>query len=134
MTYSSNMSRKVRKKILLVEDELFIRELYERVLLQAGFEVISAADGMQGLALAHKKPDLILLDIMMPRLNGIELLKILKADKKTNQIPIIMLTNLGQESILNEALEYGAREYLIKIQLSPYEIVDRAKAFLGSSH
>lgn len=117
-------------QILLVEDELYIRELYERILKEAGFDVISAEDGKQGLDLAQKIPDLILLDIMMPALNGIELLKKLKADEKTKNISIVLLTNLGQESIIRQAMEHGVRGYMMKMRVSPYDIVNEVREFL----
>ena len=124
------MSKK-KHTILLIEDDLFIWELYEHVFLKAGFAVLVAADGIAGLELAYKKPDLILLDIMMPRLNGIEVLKKLKRDKKTKAIPIVLLTNLGQESIIKEALRIGAHDYIMKMRFTPYEIVNRVKDYFA---
>lgn len=117
-------------KILLIEDELFVRELYERVLKQAGLEVTSAFDGQAGFELASNMPDLILLDIMLPKLNGIDVLRKLKADDKLKNIPVILLTNLGQESVIKEAIKIGAQGYLMKIRVTPYEIVDQVKSFL----
>lgn len=124
------------KKILLIEDELFIRELYERVLKQAGFEFFSAVDGIEGWDLIQReaqsphKPDLVLLDIMMPRLNGIDLLKKLKSDSRTSSIPVILLTNLGQESVIKESFRVGAQGYLMKIRSTPHEVVKLVKDFL----
>lgn len=121
-------------KILLVEDELFIRELYERVLQKTGFSVVAAPDGEEGLLQSSTNPDLILLDIMMPKLNGIELLGKLKADKKTREIPVVLLTNLGQESIIKKAIEMGATGYLMKMKLTPYDLVIKVKEFLANPH
>lgn len=117
-------------KVLLVEDEMFVRELYERVLKQAGIEVTSAADGISGLEAASDKPNLILLDVMMPGLNGIQVLERLKQDPNTRDIPVVLLTNLGQESIIKEALSLGASGYLMKVRVSPYQIVSHVKDFL----
>ena len=117
-------------KVLLVEDELHIRELYQRVLTRAGFEVTCAIDGVEGLQLARQSPDIILLDIMMPKLNGIEMLKKLKADSETKEISVILLTNLGQESIIREALTMGARGYIMKVRISPYDLIDKVKEFI----
>lgn len=117
-------------RILLVEDELYLRDLYTRVLSSAGFHVTSAVDGLEGLEMAQSMPDLILLDIMMPRLNGIELLKRLKRDVKTKNLSIVLLTNLGQEYIIKDALNSGARGYIMKVQISPYELIDKIKKFL----
>lgn len=125
------MDKKKKYKILLVEDDLFIRELYERVLLKENFDVTSAIDGEEGLAKAASFPDLILLDIMMPKFNGIEILKKLKADSQTQNIPIVLLTNLGQESIVREALKSGARGYLMKMRLSPYDLARKVEEFLA---
>lgn len=117
-------------KILLVEDELFVRELYEHVLSQAGFEMITAGDGVECLLKVKENPNLILLDIMMPKLNGIETLKKLKADNNTKDIPIILLTNLGQEDIIKEAIKTGAQGYIMKMRVTPYELVTHVKDFL----
>lgn len=119
------------KKVLLIEDELFIHELYTRVLKQAGFTVIGARDGQQGLDMAKDDPDVILLDIMMPAVNGIEVLKKLKSNAGTKHIPVVMLTNLGQESIIDEVFKHGAAGYLMKMRLTPYEMVGKLKEFLA---
>src|SRR3989344_916834 len=117
-------------KILLVEDEMFVRELYERVLKQSSLEVITAGDGITGLQAADEKPDLILLDIMMPGLNGIEVLRRLKQNANTSSIPVVLLTNLGQESIIKQALDLGASGYLMKVRITPYQIVAHVQEFL----
>lgn len=119
-----------KKRILLVEDELFIRELYERTLSQAGFIISTAVDGLEALELSKNKPDLILLDIMLPKMHGIDVLKRLKADVNTKNIPVVLITNLGQESIIKEAFSIGAQGYIMKMRLSPYEIVEKVKEFL----
>ena|SRR3990167_8515999 len=117
-------------KVLLVEDEMFVRELYERVLKQEGLDVRTAVDGLSGLEAAAEKPDLILLDIMMPGINGIEVLQRLKQDPNTKNIPIVLLTNLGQESVIKQALDLGASGYLMKVRITPYQIVGYVKEFL----
>ncbi|MBI4040074.1 response regulator [Candidatus Daviesbacteria bacterium] len=118
-----------QKKILLIEDDLFIRELYERTLGRAGYQVITAPDGEAGLTQAKDKPDIILLDIMLPKINGINVLKKLKIDSDTKDIPVVLLTNLGQESIVKEAFKIGASGYLMKMHLTPYEVVSHVKDF-----
>lgn len=117
--------------ILLIEDELFIRELYERALLSSGFNVISALDGEEGVTKAKTMPSLILLDIMLPKLNGIEALKILKNDPQTKNIPVVLLTNLGQESIIKNAFSIGAVGYLMKMRITPHELGEKIKPFLS---
>jgi CheY-like chemotaxis protein len=118
-------------KILVVEDEDSIREMYEMVLTSGGFEVETAEDGEEGLKAASKKPDLIFLDIMLPKMNGIDILRNIKQNPATKEIPVIMLTNLGQDSIINEALNLGAQEFLVKVQISPFDLVDKAKQLFG---
>lgn len=125
------MAEASQKKILIVEDDLFIRELYERTLTQAGYAVVTAADGEEGLKLAKDAPDLVLLDIMLPKVHGIDVLKKLKEDQTTKNLPIVMLTNLGQENIMNEAFKIGAAGYLVKMRFEPQEIVNYVQEFLG---
>lgn len=120
----------MNKRILLVEDEFYIRDLYRMILQSAGFNVSLAVDGEEGYKLAQNLPDLILLDIMIPKLNGIMLLKKIKKDEKTKNIPIVLLTNLGQESIIKTAFEEGASGYFLKVRLNPKEIVNQISHFL----
>lgn len=115
-----------QKKILLIEDEFFIRDLYERYLTKNGYQVITAVDGQEGLdkALANQV-DLILLDIMMPKLTGIEVLERIKKEGSiAKDTPVYLLTNQVQESIIKEAFKLGAEGYLIKAQLLPKQIVE----------
>ena len=114
------------KKILLIEDEFFIRDLYERYLKKSGYEVITAIDGEDGLEKAlNNKVDLILLDIMMPKMTGIEVLEKIKQDDSiAKSTPVYLLTNQVQESIIKEAFKLGAEGYLIKAQLLPKQIVE----------
>src|SRR3989338_6651810 len=103
------------KKILLVEDEDFIRELYTRQLLKAGFSVKSTIDGQAGLEMLKNEVfDLVLLDIMLPGMNGLQLLREFKTHNPTSPMITILLTNLGQESVIKEGFELGAQAYLIK--------------------
>lgn len=121
----------MKKKILLVEDELYIRDLYRIILESAGFDVYLAIDGEEGLKFAQNQPDLILLDIMLPKMNGIMLLKKLKGMENTKNIPVVLLTNLGQESIIRSAFESGASGYLLKAKLEPYDVAKEIKPFLA---
>ncbi len=118
-------------KLLLVEDDLFIRELYEHALRKAGFEVISAVDGQDALTKVLENPALVLLDIMLPKIHGIDVLKKLKADERTKDIPVVMLTNLGQESIIKEAFKLGALGYLLKMQITPSGLTQNVKKYLS---
>jgi CheY-like chemotaxis protein len=118
-------------KILLVEDEELLRKIYRKKLELGNFEVEIAADGEEGLATARRfKPDLILLDIIMPKLNGIEVLKKIKADPLINWIPVVMLTNLATGAAIQECLEAGALGYIIKSDWTPSKLLGEVKKFL----
>lgn len=122
-----------KKRILLIEDEAIIRELYEKVLTEAGYELSFAFDGESGIEKAGKgKYDLILLDIMLPKRTGLDVLKELKTVSK-NKVPIYMLTNLGQESVMKEAYSLGADGYLLKAKFLPEQLVQEIKAVFGRS-
>lgn len=120
------------KKILLIEDEFFILDLYQRILESHGFEVLTAVDGEQGLEQANLGPDLILLDIMLPKFNGLQVLTKLKSQTQTQNIPVILITNLGQESIIKEAYNCGAQGYLLKVNLNPKDLVEHVNNFLNN--
>ena len=121
------------KRILLAEDDRFLRRAEEAALKRAGFVVLAAADGEEALRMAiAEKPDLVLLDLIMPKLQGFEVLKALKADPATAAIPVVVLSNLGQEGDVQRALEGGAVAYLVKANLSLDELVARARETLAS--
>lgn len=122
------------KTILLAEDEVFIRELYDRVLTQEGFRVICAVDGEDAMSKLHENPDLILLDIMMPKMNGIEVLKNLKSNPSSKNIPVVLVTNLGAEKIIREAYALGAQGYMMKMRNDPYIILENVKKFINDPH
>ncbi len=116
------------KKILLVEDEDFIRELYVRQLTKAGFQVKYAVDGTSGLeTLKTEKFDLLLLDIMLPGMNGLQLLREYKTQNPNSTMITILLTNLGQEAVIKEGFELGAQAYLIKASYTPDQVVNEVK-------
>ncbi len=116
------------KKILLVEDEDFIRELYVRQLTKEGFEIKSAADGQTGLNLLKTEVfDLLLLDIMLPGINGLQLLREFKTLNPNSKMITILLTNLGQEAVIKEGFELGAQAYLIKASYTPDQVVTEVK-------
>ena len=108
-----------RNRVLLVEDDRFLRRAGEAALRKAGITVVTAVDGEDALRVARAEaPDLILLDVVMPKLNGFEVLKALKADPLTREIDVIMLSNLRQEVDVAAAMAAGARDYLVKANLS----------------
>ncbi|MEK9152915.1 MAG: response regulator [Patescibacteria group bacterium] len=119
------------KKVLIVDDDAFLAGIYATKLEIDGFQVASARDGEEGLKAAAKElPDLILLDVLMPKLDGFEVLKRLKADPATKGIPVIMLTNLGQKEDVEKGLSEGAEDYLIKAHFVPSEAVAKIKKVL----
>jgi len=119
------------KKILLVEDDPLLIKMYQTKFRNEGFELIIAQDGEEGFKMAdEQQPDFILLDIMMPKLSGIDLLAKLKENDKTKNIPVIVLTNLSQPKEAEKAIALGAKEYLIKADITPGEIVKKIKEYL----
>lgn len=119
------------KKILFIEDESALQKTFGEILKQEGYEMISALDGKTGLRLAkEKKPDLILLDLILPKIHGFEVLKKLKEDKETKDIPIIVLTNLEGIGDVEKAIELGATTYLVKAQYTLEEVVEKIKRAL----
>ena len=108
-----------RNRVLLVEDDRFLRRAGEAALRKTGIDVITAVDGEDALRIARTEtPDLILLDVVMPKLNGFEVLRTLKDDPATRAIDVIMLSNLRQEADVTAAMAAGARGYLVKANLS----------------
>ena len=121
------------KKILLVEDETELRELYEMLLKDAGYDVTSAPDGKKGLeALEQGGFDLVLLDIMLPFIDGLEILERLSDKKETKQPTktIVLLTNLAQDQTIAKALEFGVRGYMIKSDYNPEQLLQAVSDFL----
>lgn len=124
------------KTILFIEDESALQKTFGEILKQEGYEMISALDGEIGLRLANppaggKKPDLILLDLILPKVNGFEVLKKLKAEVETKDIPVIVLTNLEGIGDVDKAIEMGATTYLVKADYSLEEVVEKIKKALG---
>jgi len=121
------------KKVLVVEDDEFILDLYKRQLENAGFSVITAMDGEQVAEKVNDRPDLVLLDVMLPKKNGLDVLRDLKVNELTRTIPVILLTNLGQDSIVKQGFELGASGYLIKSSITPSEVINQVTDFLDKN-
>ncbi len=120
------------KKILFIEDESALQKTFADVLIREGYEVISALDGEIGLKLAKtKKPDLILLDLILPKVHGFDVLKQLKEDPETKEIPVIILTNLEGLKDISKVLELGASAYLVKADYTLGEVVEKIKKALN---
>ncbi len=119
------------ESILVVEDTELLRRIYTDKLAQEGYVVHSAADGLDALAqLRENKVDLVLLDLIMPRMSGLEALEAIKADPRTKDVPIIILSNLGQDSDIQRGLEMGASDYLIKNSAKPADVSAKIRATL----
>lgn len=120
------------KKILLIDDDLYIRELYQEILKDAGFYVTTAVDGEEGFCKINSDQyHLILLDLMMPKLDGLGLLiKLIQEQKLPKNTPVVILTNLAHESVIKKALEHGAVGFLIKSDLTPDILVQKINSFI----
>lgn len=119
------------KKILIVEDDKFLRELMKKKLLSEGFDVIEAIDGEEGIKkIKETLPDLVLLDLILPSMDGFEVLTRAKEDELTKKIPIIILSNLGQREEIEKGLKLGAVDYMVKAHFTPAEIIEKIKAIL----
>lgn len=119
------------KKILFIEDESALQKTVSAAFEQEGIEIISAVDGEIGLRLAQEKnPDLILLDLILPKMDGFEVLKALKSDPAYSHIPIVVLTNLESNADVERALSLGAKSYLVKANYALPQMVEKIKEFL----
>jgi two-component system response regulator VanR len=115
-------------KILLAEDDLQIIDMYRRKFEMEGFDVQFAEDGEQAIEILNRwKPDIALLDIMMPKVNGLDVLKFIKEKKGYEDILTVMLTNLGNESTAEEIYKLGATEYIVKADMTPLEVSEKVK-------
>ncbi len=124
-----------KKTILIVEDDNMIIEMYKEKFKNEGYRVLTATDGKRALQrIKQSKADLILLDILMPGLNGFEVLKRVKSEFNTKNIPIIVLTNIGSESLDNDkklAISLGAEDYMIKSLNTPDDVAKKVKTILN---
>lgn len=119
-------------KILIVEDDPLMARMYQKIFTFEKYEVETAADGQEGLDKARSiNPTMILLDIMMPKMNGLEVLDKLKADPATKTIPVVMLTNLAGQQDAEAALAKGAVKYIIKSEYDPKQVSDMVKQILA---
>lgn len=129
---NENVTQPQGRRILLVEDDHFLRKAAQTSLKRHGYQVVTASDGEEALRLVRtEKPELILLDLIMPKVQGFEVLRALKADAETAAIPVIVLSNLGQDHDRDATLAAGAIAHLVKANISLEELVatvDRALA------
>jgi DNA-binding response OmpR family regulator len=119
------------KKILLMEDDFFVRDIYQRKLRECGFEVETAGDGVEGMErLRNSTPDLIMLDIFMPYMDGRDVLREIKNDRERKDIPVILLTNFSAHEGVRDGFDLGAEEYLIKSHFTPSEVLGKVESVL----
>jgi DNA-binding response OmpR family regulator len=120
------------KKILIIEDEEILSNLLEKKLKEVGYDVNVAFDGEEGLnKIKELRPDLVLLDIIMPKKGGFEVLEDMRKDDAIKSIPVIIISNSGQPVEISRALELGVKDYLIKTQFDPKEVIEKVKNQIG---
>lgn len=119
-------------KILIIDDEGAIAQVFQQALQQGGYDVVLASTGQEGKAKAHTdKPNLILLDQILPDINGNQILKELKQDEETKHIPIAIISNFNQDDLVADAIKNGAVEYILKYQISPADLLEKVKQMLS---
>ena len=118
-------------KIVIVEDDKFLRELITQKVLKEGYQVAEATDGEEGVTkIKEEKPDLVLLDLILPGIDGFEVLRQIKENAETSNIPVIILSNLGQKDDVERGMKLGAADYLVKAHFTPGEILSKIKSIL----
>ena len=121
-------------KVALIEDEKMLAEMYSSKLSKEGMTVVTAADGAAGLDVVKKEhPDIVLLDVIIPKIDGFAVLRELKSSPDTRTIPVMLLTNLGQEEDVKKGRELGADDYFVKSDHTPAEVVEKVKTLLAKA-
>lgn len=121
----------MNQKILIIEDDKFLRDLIVQKLQKEGYVVVEAVDGEEGVAKAREdQADLVLLDLILPGMDGFMVLEQIKKDQKTKDMPVIILSNLGQKEDVDRGLRLGAADFLIKAHFTPGEIIEKIKTIL----
>lgn len=127
------MNEETAKKILIVEDESFLKDLLSMKFSKEGIALVHAEDGQEAIDLAKKeKPNAIVLDLVLPSMSGFDVLKKLKGDPETSGIPVVVLSNLGQEGDVEKGKQLGADEFLIKANFSIDEVITKVHAVLNT--
>ncbi len=128
---NENQGSSIKQKVLVVEDDKFLRELILQKLAKEGYETSEAIDGEEGIKkIKEEKPHLILLDLILPGIDGFEVLSRMRDDSAVSSIPVIILSNLGQKEDVEKGLKLGAADYLIKAHFTPGEIIEKIKNIL----
>lgn len=119
-------------KILIVDDDVFLLDMYSLKFKEAGFQIEVAENGEEAIKKAQEiNPNVILLDVVMPKMDGIETLRKIKKDKIAESAKIVVLTNLGQKEDIEKGLKLGADDYIVKAHFTPTEVLNKVKALLG---
>ncbi len=127
------MSKK-KKTILLIEDDKYLCEMYKESLQEIGFKVSIAYDGVEGMKkIKSENPDLILLDLVLPKKKGLEILREMKKDNKLKEIPVIILSNLGEEEDIKKGIDLGAVDYMVKVKFTPKEVTEKIESYFNQS-
>jgi len=127
------MTKQMAKKVLIIEDELALQKTLSEVLAQEGYLIVTASDGEEGLKSAQSEnPDLILLDLVLPKIHGFDVLKKLKEISVTESIPVIILTNLESTEDVEKAVELGATTYLVKADYNLEDVLGKVKGIIGN--
>lgn len=120
-----------KDKLLIVEDEPFLLDMYKMKFKQGGFEVISATDGEEAIKISRReKPDIILLDIMMPKIDGFEVLENLKKNSLTKSIPVLIFSNFSQKEQKEKGIALGAADYFVKTNYTPAQVLEKVESVL----
>lgn len=121
-----------KPKVLMIEEDRFLRKIYRDKFSRINFEFLEATNGEEGLnKVIYEKPDLVILDLMLPKKNGFDVLIDIKSNKNTQEIPVIILSNLGQESDIKRGLSLGAEDYLVKTEVSLSDVVNKVKEYVA---
>ncbi len=122
----------MNEKILIVEDDKFLRELLSQKLLKESYVIVEAENGEEGVKKTQEeKPSLVLLDLILPGIDGFEVLEKIKSNQETKDIPVIIVSNLGQREDIERGLRLGASDFLVKAHHTPLEITEKIKEFIG---
>ena len=125
------MNENKKTKVLIIEDDSYISDMYRIKLESENFEVATAEDGIIGIKMLKKqKPDIILLDVVMPKMDGFDVLKTIKKNVELKEVPVVLLTNLSQKENVERGFELGADSYIIKAHFTPSEVVEKIKGIL----
>lgn len=125
------MSKNKKISVLIIEDDSYISDMYRIKLESENFEVAIAGDGTIGIKMLEKqKPDIILLDVVMPKMDGFDVLKTIKGNPELKEVPVVLLTNLSQKENVERGFELGADSYIIKAHFTPSEVVEKIKGIL----